>query len=89
MYEALEGFTQKKWLGRRKPCKSFRLSVQVPMAKPMNMQRRIKALENAGPIKTRDPVALAMALRGGQGRHKDHKKDQSRRACRGKLLLDG
>lgn len=58
------------------------------MAKPMNMKRRLKALETLE-IAPRDPVALAMLLRRGDGRHPDQKKEGSRRACRGKVRDDG
>jgi hypothetical protein len=51
--------------------------------KPMNADRRIKAML-ATNLKGRNPVALALALRNGQGRHKDARKEDSRKACRGK-----
>lgn len=59
------------------------------MAKAMNHRKRLRAAERAMSAgdtpKARNPVALAMALRGGQGRHKDRKREASRRACRGKV----
>lgn len=58
------------------------------MAKPMNMKRRIRAMETAAPKGTRDPAALALLLRGSGGSHGDAKKQRSREACRGKSLLD-
>lgn len=57
--------------------------------KAKNHERRLRAAEramNAGTApKARNPVALAMALRGGQGRHTCRKREASRRACRGKV----
>lgn len=58
------------------------------MAKPMNMERRIRALETAPVTKTRNPVALALLLRGSGRRHGDAKKQRSREACRGKVHAD-
>ena len=55
--------------------------------KPMNFKRRLKAAETAKGGAPRNPVALAMALRGGQGRHTDKKKAASKKACRGKVRL--
>lgn len=56
------------------------------MAKPMNRKRRLKALENTSAT-PRNPVAYAMARRGGSGSglHADKKKETSRQACRGKV----
>ena len=54
------------------------------MSKAMNHKRRLRAAERAMQAgetpQPRNPVALAMALRGGQGRHKDRKREASRRA---------
>jgi len=40
--------------------------------------------------KTRNPIAVAHQLRGGAGSgfHRDKKKEQNRRACRGKFKAD-
>jgi hypothetical protein len=57
------------------------------MAKPMNMKRRIKALERTAAARPRDPGALALARRAGAGagRHADKKKQASKDACRQKV----
>lgn len=57
------------------------------MARAMNHRRRLARAERAqreqaAPVQ-RNPVALAMALRNGDGRHVDRKREASRRACRG------
>lgn len=53
------------------------------MAKPMNHRRRVKLLESTT-LTPRNPVALAMSQRRGQGRHPDKRKSASKRACRGR-----
>jgi len=55
------------------------------MSKPMNHRRRLKALENATPAKTRNPYALACSLRNGAGNHGDKRKKASKKACRGRV----
>lgn len=61
------------------------------MSKPMNHKRRLRQAEKAMRAgetpATRDPAALALALRGGSGagRHPDRRKERSRKACRGKV----
>lgn len=54
--------------------------------KPLNAARRLKALKDVP--KTRNPVALAMILRGGVTRHSDGKKKADRNACRGRHVHD-
>jgi len=57
------------------------------MAKPMNHERRLKALERTRAATPRNEVAIALARRGGAGagRHADKKKQASKNACRGKV----
>jgi len=53
------------------------------MARPMNMERRIRAALSATPTRGSNPVARAMIIQSRGGRHVDRKKEASRRACRG------
>ena len=55
------------------------------MAKPMNMKRRIRALERATIAKGSNPVARAMVIGKRGGHHGDARKEASRSACRGKV----
>jgi hypothetical protein len=55
------------------------------MAKPMNMERRIRATFSAKPARGSNPVARAMILQKRGGRHPDRKKEAARRACRGRV----
>lgn len=63
---------------------TFQIVYTYTMAKPMNHKRRLKALEETAPAKVRDRNALAMLLRYRGGGHGDAKKQQARRACRGR-----
>lgn len=55
------------------------------MSKPMNHERRIKQAETAKAPKQGHAVHVAAMLRSGAGRHKDQRKEASRKACRGKV----
>jgi hypothetical protein len=53
------------------------------MAKPLNHDRRVRALLTAKVGKGSNPVAKAMILQSRGGRHTDRRKEASRKACRG------
>jgi hypothetical protein len=53
------------------------------MSKPMNHDRRVKALLTAKVGKGSDPIAKAMIVQKRGGHHGDARKEASRRACRG------
>jgi len=55
------------------------------MARPMNMERRIRTALSATPARGSNPVARAMLVQSRGGRHTDRKKEASRRACRGRV----
>jgi hypothetical protein len=55
------------------------------MAKSMNQKRRTKALF-APSAKGSNPVARAMIIASRGGHHGDKRKEQSRSACRGKVV---
>jgi hypothetical protein len=55
------------------------------MSKPMNHKRRLRAAETAQAPKQGHAVHVAAMLRSGSGRHKDQRKEASRKACRGKV----
>lgn len=54
------------------------------------MKKRLRKKERGEVRKVRDEVAYGMICRGGAGagRHKDRKKEGSRRACRGRYRGD-
>lgn len=57
------------------------------MSKPLNHQRRLKALMNTT-AKARNPVARTLAALGRKGGHHGNpKKQASRMACRGKVAI--
>lgn len=51
----------------------------------MSKRKKKSSAKKVLEVRRRNPIAVAAFMHSGSGRHKDQKKEASRRACRGQI----